>query len=356
MRPVPLAALCSLVAALGVSPARAEGPAPADPAWKPRFVRVNATLEFQRGKGAEGCPKAEEYLRREVGRRMGYDPFGGAEGRPIGRVRVVLSRAPRGFAAVFAYVDASGALRWERTYPVDGADASACELAMSGVAIELMQDLRIRDDSPPPVSAPVAPLPAPPPEAAVSTPDPAPPAAPHDRPLHLRYEVGLGVFAGAGLASRITGGGALHAGIAIAPFGHDRARLSFAFEGSVTAPVVADSGVQTQLYAGSILACGEVDLLSRPIVTWGLFACGEGLLGVLRGTWSSIDDLSSRSSTHAALGARLGGQARFGNTFSVRLQGDLLPALHRARVLRPASADGSGPVAATLGLAAVLSL
>lgn len=331
--------------------AQAPGPAAARPAT------VAVQLELVLGPGAERCP-GEAMLRQEVARRIGYDPFAAdAKGIPAGRVRAVIAGSPQGLTATFEYVDAAGVHQWTRTYVEPGTSTRSCTGVLQGIAVELAGELvLINQPEPPPESPEPAP---PPPEPALAAPPatmPAlPPSSTSPRP---RFELGAGTFIGGGTASGVTAGGVLHAGLVLAAAGHDRTRLLVAVEGRVDTPATDKHGIQTQMFAGSVVACGNRDLIPGLTVTWGFLGCVLGTVGVVHGSWGGLDRPMSSGSAYAAVGGRLGWEARIASVVALRAQIEALPAIHRARVLgldRGASA-GTGSVAGNAGLAVVFPL
>jgi hypothetical protein len=333
MRP---ALLCSFaLIALAPATARAQrAPAPA------------MELAYTLGDGAGDCP-GEELLHRELARRVGYDPFvPGPPGAPPARVRVVIARGPRGLTATCDHRDAVGAHGWTRTYPVEGDGARACEAAVEGIAVDLQVELPLFRTPRP--SAPSAP----PPPSIAAPPAPPPPAAP--RP---RLEIGGGAFVAAGISPAATLGGAVHLGVEVSPFGRARHRLSFAIEGRADATATGARGVQTSLLAGAVVACGHEDLFTAPTgVTWAALGCLVGAVGRVHGWTPGVESPVSLGATYAGVGPRFGIEARLAARAAVRLQGDVLPTAHAARLVVDARGEAwrTADVTGNGGLAVVL--
>ena len=311
-----------LALALAPAPAWAQAPAPAT---------LTMELELVLGAGAESCP-GEEMLRRELARRVGYDPFAKeATGAPAGRVRTTIARRGRGLTATCDYVDARGIHQWTRTYAVEGTTTQACEEALKDVAVDLQVELPLFRKPLPPIPPPP---PAPPPEPArppLVAPDPVPARA-WRRP---RLELGVAAFVATGIAPAATLGGAVHVGVGVFPFGRDRPWLSFAVEGRADAPAASGpGGLQTRLLAGSAMACGHEDLFTGPAgVTWAVLGCVIGTAGKVHGWSQGVNRSVSLGGTYAGLGPRFGIEARLTSIAAVRLQGDVLPTVLAARML-----------------------
>ena len=335
MRPV-LVGFTALLA-LAPVPARAQSPSPAS------LPTLALSLEYTLGPGAERCP-GEELLHRELARRVGYDPFvPSAFATPAGRVRAVIAREARGLTATYEYLEVTGARRWLRTSPVDGASTRACEEAIKDMAVDLQVEFPLfrRPSLPSPARSPPEPEPiavaaiAPAPPRVAALPAPAPASSP--RP---RLELGGGAFVAFGVAPTSTFGGAVHLGVEVSPFGPDRPWLSFAVEGRADAPGSSGpGGIHTRLLAGSALACGHEALFHASAgVTVAALACVLGTAGRVHTSSEGVDRSLSLSSSYAGLGPRFGVEMRLGSLVAIRAQGDILPTIH------PASAivDGHG--------------
>jgi hypothetical protein len=93
-----------------------QAPAAADPEVFYPFpiVKVWADLEFVRERSASVCP-GEQWMRDLMGARMGSETFKpNPRGVYVGRVRVIMSRATRGVAAAYTWVEANGVEHHER--------------------------------------------------------------------------------------------------------------------------------------------------------------------------------------------------------------------------------------------------
>lgn len=335
MRPPSPTALAALILLAAPARAQAEGAGP-------RTVRAGLALRFEAG--AEQCP-GEPYLRAEVARRLGYDPFAAdGAGRFVGVAEVVIARVATGLTATVTFADAAGVPRAHHTVPVRGADRGACEVALAGVAVALRPELRAPDEEAPgPPPAPPAPVPAPPPLT--------PPPLPDLRP---RLEVGAAVFGGVGTAPGPTLGGALHAGLVLFPFGLDRGRLALALEGRVDAPATSAAGIRTRLVAGSFVGCGHRDLGAPAAAPMGAFLCAVATAGVVRGARGAAVTVGS---TYLGVGGRLGLEMRVTSLLALRVQGEIVPTVVAGRVgpRAVAASAGTGDVAGTAGVAMVLS-
>jgi hypothetical protein len=328
--------LIVLVLTCGPAAARAEAP-------RSRMVVSTAAVVLRIGDGAQRCPD-EAYLRREVAAELGYDPFAtGAVGAPAGRFSVVIARAPGGLTATAEYADVAGTTRWTRTYHDRTTTRAACESVLKGVALQIVTELTRFEDEPPPAPAPPD-VPVAPPLPAALPPPPAPglPPPPSSRPLLgrgaiLRFEVGLAAFGTVGAGPRVTGGGALHAGLVISRPGAERTHWLLAVEGRADGPSMDALGTETQLFMGSLVACGARDLLSAHGIGVGVEGCAVGAVGVLRVSDRSFDGYVSRSASYAAAGARVGLEAWIADVV-VRPEIEVLPTLTTA----PVSLQGHG--------------
>lgn len=365
MRPASLALL--LFAVLAASPARAQGTAPPEPAPRvlhpPPRAPISARLDYRLGPGGADCPGVD-YLRQEIARRMGYDPFAPeAKGSPIGSVRVEIARSPKGLTGTYTLTSAEGVDLWTRTYSEPSTVWLACRGVNQGIAVELTGEFQVREmrlarRGPHPASEP----PVAPPEPAAEGPriaraapqEPAP--SPVPRPTRgPRAEVGATIFAGGGTAPRATLGGALRVGLVIAPFGDDHARLSFAAEGRADAPAMDERGIRTQLFAGSFVTCGHWDLVHRPGVIGGVLLCALGTAGAARSSWRDEGGPQTRGAAYVGAGVRAGVEARLSPVVALRAQGEALPTIVGARFLARGASSGSGSVAGNAGLAVVLA-
>jgi hypothetical protein len=368
MRSALLIPLAALAAALVASRASAQAPTPSSaPLFHPPpRTPVAARLEYSLGPGGGNCP-SEGYLHQELSRRMGHDPFAlDAKGVPIGGVRVVIARSPKGLTGTYTYVDADGVEQWTRTYFEPSTIRLACEDVIKGIAVELagefsVREIRLATEEPPPPappSSPTPPPPSPPPAPAPPPPAPAPVVAlpPPLRLLRPRPEVGVGVFIAGGTAPHVTVGGAVHVGLAFFPFGHERARLSLAGEGRADMAATDAHGIRTQLFAGSLVACGHRNLLTGANVNSGFLGCVLGTVGALRGAWDGGESHASFSggSFYAAVGGRVGWEVEFASVV-LRAQGEILPTVRGARFVVPGigGAASVGNVAGNAGVAIV---
>jgi hypothetical protein len=327
----PFALLCLAALVLAARPVRARAPAST-------LRPITAQLDYQLRDGAEGrCPDAA-FLRREVAAQLGFDAFApGAAGMPVGRVRVAVSRNPRGFDAQVVYEDPDGKVRSTRSFPVNGSTNATCEVLVANfvavsIAVQLtllaLPPIKAPAAPPPPVVPPPPPPPAPP-AAPTPPPEPAPPAPPPPPPpvrsLHPRLELGLAGFGSFGTGAHPAIGGVLHLGVSITPFGTDRARLVFAAEARADAPAAAARGFETNVIGGSLVACGSKDLVRGSTVTLGFLGCALGTFGVFQASRPTADGNVSQSRGYVGVGARVGLEVRFGSLLLVLPQLELLP-------------------------------
>jgi hypothetical protein len=341
-------------------------PAPAAPSpprvgtgWaSPLRINYSAEIEFRLGTGTDGCER-EAYLHQEVGRQLGYDPLvADAQREPVGRFVVELDHSERGFSARVRRIKLDGTLAWDRRE--DAYDT--CKEVIKAAATTLANEFTLlaaqapEPEPPAPTAAP-SPPPAPAP-VAPSLLSPGEPSAPRRPGSQLpQVELGVSAFASIGTAPSVTGGGALHVGVVVASFDHDRARLSVAAEGSVDVPITGKNSVRTQLFAFSPMVCGHKDLLPGARLTWGFFGCVLGTAGVLRiSSGAEQFDFATRAPAYGAVGGRAGVQARLASGIAFRAQAEVLPSIHAAKVDVPGRSGGTGSTAINLGLALVFPL
>ncbi|HTN91574.1 MAG TPA: hypothetical protein VL242_48235 [Sorangium sp.] len=266
-------------------------------------------LEFVRGPGTEGCP-GEAFLRAEVARRLGADPFqDDADAPKVLTVRI--AREGPELAASLALRDRDGETRW-----ADGfGTRSPCDELLSGVALAIVAQLRgAPEPAPPPPER--SPPPEPPP-AVPSRPEPSPPPpqarraapepprraglpqapsrpeaapAPAERP---RLEAGLGATLGLGITPGAAAGMTLSVGVR-------RSGWSVAIEGRGL--VALAQRVEAVPLGVSAFTTAAVPCL-RGV---RLFGCGVATLGVVRFVPRDPWNLALRNDALLGLGARLG--------------------------------------------------
>jgi hypothetical protein len=128
----------STTAACLLTVATRAAPAAADPEviYPPPRVSVFADLTFVRDRGASICP-GEQDFKDALGADMEEDSFApNPRGVYVGRVRVVLSRAPGSFTAAYTWQDAQGEEHQER-YTEPGTAWYHCQVALKDVALSL---------------------------------------------------------------------------------------------------------------------------------------------------------------------------------------------------------------------------
>ncbi|AUX33524.1 MULTISPECIES: hypothetical protein [Sorangium] len=294
-----------LAAGLGCIAAAHAAPAP---------PRAAVRLDLARGPGADACP-GEAFLRAEVARALGADPF--EDGAPrVLSVRVA-QEGPE-LTASLALRDPQGETQWAEAFST----RSGCEELLSGVALAIVaQLLSAPEQAPPPDASPgpapspasaPSPSPAPAPSPAPSPPPPQaqrasreppprpalPPArsqpeaapAPAERP---QIEAGLGATLGLG----ITPGPA--AGMTLS-FGVRRSDWSIAVEGRglvSLAPEVEAMPLGKRAFTAAALACHRGRTL---------FACGVVTAGVVRFVPRDPWNVLSPTQPLLGIGPRLG--------------------------------------------------
>ncbi|MCC7386235.1 MAG: hypothetical protein IT384_30610 [Deltaproteobacteria bacterium] len=161
-------------------------------------ARPHATLSYQRGPGAEGCPDQPD-LERAVRARLGYDPFD--REAPLRLEVQIDALGPRLEARLITRSPTGAPGEWSRTSPTTRCDdlAEALALAIS-LAIDPLSELDAPD--------PTAPLRSPPPApvvtatVAVHSPDRHTARAPREEMAHASswsFGGGAGLAGAAGL-------------------------------------------------------------------------------------------------------------------------------------------------------------
>lgn len=174
------------------------GTAPRDVAAAEPPARPRATLRYERGPGAEGCPDQPD-LEGAVRARLGYDPF--EDGAPL-RLEAQIDRdGPHLRARLFTRSPTGAPGEWSRTSPTTRCDDLAEALALSiSLAIDPLSDLD--------AAAPTLPLRSPPPApvttatVVVGAPRPQPARAPRAEPIpssSWSFGGGAGLAGAAGL-------------------------------------------------------------------------------------------------------------------------------------------------------------
>ncbi|WP_441288396.1 hypothetical protein ACSRUE_41595 [Sorangium sp. KYC3313] len=286
---------------LGAGDARAAPDAP----------RAAMRIEVVRGPGAESCP-GDAFLRAEVARRLGADPFQDDAPRVL-TVRIA-QEGPE-LTALLALRDREGDTRW-----ADGfGTRSGCEELLSGVALAIVaRVLSAREPASPPAEpSPLAepsPPAAPPPQAHRAAPEPPRPAEPSQAsfrpeaalapPERLRLEAGLGATLGLGITPGMAAGMTLSAGARWSEW-------SVAVEGRgfvALAQEVEAVPVGTRAFTAATVACYRGRLL---------FGCGLATLGAVRFTPRDPWTMRSRSDVLFGFGARLGAEWPLSGRWSV---------------------------------------
>ncbi|WP_437930180.1 hypothetical protein WMF37_13415 [Sorangium sp. So ce291] len=318
-------------------------------------------LEFVRGPGTESCPD-EAFLRAEVARRLGADPFqDDADAPQVLTVRI--AREGPELAASLALGDRDGETRW-----ADGfGTRSPCEELLSGVALAIVAQLRGAPEpapapperSPPPEPPPAAPSrpepSLPPPQARRAAPEPprraelpqersrqeaAPATA--ERP---RLEAGLGATLGLGITPGAAAGMTLSVGVR-------RSGWSVAIEGRglvALAQEVKDMIISTRAFTATGVGC---------LHGHHLFGCGVATVGFVRFVPGHPWDMTLRDDALFSVGARLGSDWPLSDTWSARAYAEATTIVEDAVLRRQGGRrDTAGsltwsspPIGAALGL------
>jgi hypothetical protein len=291
-------------------------------------------LEYERGRGAELCPSAQE-LRNGVMARLGRDPFRDSDTR---RVRVTITAAGNGVAATVVVRDERGRPAGERRLTSSHRDCAELAAAI-GLAIAIVidplgawgrraerwdeaaaasqpQSAPAPVDPPGPVARPVpvelptfTSRPEPPPEPVeVRRPVPPPPRP----PVPLNWFASAGPLLSLGAAPRV-----VTAGLAVQVAAR-RGALSLALEARADYPreaTVGDGAVSAFVAAGALVPCFHLNRFAF---------CGVFMAGALRGGSRDLFEARSDATPWAAAGARLAVEVGLGQRWALRLQGDLL--------------------------------
>ncbi|WP_437597598.1 hypothetical protein WMF28_33510 [Sorangium sp. So ce590] len=258
-------------------------------------------LEIMRGPGAKGCPD-ETFLRTEVTRRLGYDPF--RDDAPWA-LTVGLAWDGAELAASLALRDPKGETQW-----ADGfGTRNGCEQLLSGVALAIAAQLLGAPERAPPPPAPAPPptqarrdAPAPPRRAELPPARPRPEAAPAPA-KPLRLEAGLGVTLGLGITPGAAAGMMLSLGVR-------RSDWSIAVEGRglvALAQEVEAVPLGTRAFTAAALACHRGHYL---------FACGVVTGGVVRFVPQGPWDVVPPAQPLLGAGTRLGSRWPFSDRWS----------------------------------------
>ncbi|XXY20791.1 hypothetical protein WME88_14280 [Sorangium sp. So ce216] len=323
--------------------------------------RAEIRLDLVQGPGTEGCP-GEAFLRAEVARRLGADPFqDDADAPQVLTVRI--AREGPEIAASLALRDSDGQTRW-----ADGfGTRSPCDELLAGVALAIVaQLLGAPEPAPPPPER--SPPPEPPP-ADPSRPEPSPPApqarraapepprrdgvpqarsrpeaapAPAERP---RLEAGLGATLGLGITPGAAAGMTLSVGVR-------RSGWSVAIEGRglvALAQEVKEMAISTRAFTAAGVGC---------LHGHHLFGCGVATVGFARFVPGHPWDMTVRDDALFSAGARLGSDWPLSDRWSARVYAEVTAIVADAVLRRqggPRDTAGSltwssPPTGAALGL------
>jgi hypothetical protein len=300
----------------------------------PALAVPAAELVFTRGLGAESCPDEAE-LKRQVSARLGEDPF---RAEPTQHFVAEVVVAGNRLVGHVALLDETGKATGLREFEGGNGCAEIVSALALAVSLAINPELAVGERPPavkPDAEAVVEPPAKPAPAAPVKeTRKPAPAAdAPTQgdegvdpepvRGLAKEVEMALGAFA---LASLGPGPGPTLGG-ALAVRGR-RDSWSIALEGRLDAASTAAAGereVTGSLAAGQIVPCGHLGFVS---------ACAVGLLGSLSVESRGRDPPGSDAGFFAAIGGRLGAEARIARHWLAQARLDVLATLTPIRGVR----------------------
>ncbi|WP_437914537.1 hypothetical protein WME73_01525 [Sorangium sp. So ce302] len=325
------AALASMAAAaisgVGAAPVRAE------PTATPLRVRI----EFIRGPGAEDCPD-EPFLRAETARAMGgVDPY---DAEAPFTMTASIERRHGKLAASLFLRDGDGHGRW-----ADGFSArDDCKVLVTAMAVSIALLLDDASELPAPPAAPAKPASPPaPPEEPCSPDRPCPPkpapapsppraaprsSAPPVAGERFRWVAGLGAVTGLGMTPGLAAGPALSVGARWPAW-------SVALE--VRALASLPKTIDKVPMAVSLLTTNAALCHHRQI----LFACGLSEFGRLRASPDVPLGGASRLNLRAGLGARIGIDWPFSESFSASGYTDVVQSLIDTAIDRHPGAPGS---------------
>lgn len=286
----------------------------------PASARTHASLSlnYDPGVSRAGCP-AERYLRGELARRFGYDPF--SEPAPTRHLTVKIAR--RGAEYLVSgeiHDDPDSRVSFKQSF-----HHASCEQAVAVMGLAIAAELTTSPDLPPPPSSP----PAPPSVIVLASapslpPAPETPAPPEARsPFVPRLQLGLGPALAVALAPSVVGG---LDGFVGARWAH----VSLAAEGrALFAPSTEVQGVPltASVATGSLTGCAHY---------WIGFGCARGELGALFFQDKEGIQVGPAHALLAGFGARAGVEWPFADgRFALRGYGDLLFLGTRIRLVQP---------------------
>ncbi|WP_438026048.1 hypothetical protein [Sorangium sp. So ce233] len=259
----------------------------------PEPPRASMRLEVVRGPDVEGCPD-EAFLRAEVARRLGADPFQDDAPREL---TVSVAREGPEHTASMALRDDKGETDWAEGFST----RSGCEELLSGVALAIVAQILGAPERAHPEAegSPPSERPSPPsPPAAQARrdalpPAPAPTAAAPVPPEPLRLEVGLGATLGLGITPGAAAGMTLAVGVR-------QPGWSIAVEGRGLVSLgqeVDEMAISTRALTAAGVGC----LHGRH-----LFGCGVATAGFVRFVPRHPWDIAVRDNRLFSIGARLG--------------------------------------------------
>jgi hypothetical protein len=297
---------------------------------------AQATLSYERQKGAEECPD-ESALREQVARKLGYDPF---RAEAAQHVSIVLAGGPKGLHARITMADSSAASpAATASRQLDSGPGGCDELVQSVVlAVSLAIDplsfahprAPASEGAPPAPNPPAAPEAEPKAETKAATPDaPAP------------WNVGLSLAGrvGAGLVPAVSAGPVIEAYLArkhwalVAQAGADLSTSS-------DTPAGGTAGVKGSLLRAGVGVCG--------VVSWVLL-CARVDAGALEGSGTTAETSGATIYSDIALAPRLDLPLR--RDFHLNVGGDLLAPLTPTKLRVTSTSSWTTPaIAGTLQL------
>jgi hypothetical protein len=271
----------------------------------PVRAAVTARLFYGRSPDVDGCPN-EEGLRREIARRVGYDPI--VLMSPNSLAVTITRRGNRLWADV-RLVDRNGVLVGMRTLTSgvgECAELSNAIALAAGIALDMIEKStaaasQAEPEPPPPTAppaaAPVAPVPAPPPPPDTAQPtELAPRRTPGLDEAAVRWEAGAAVAGSFAVLSAASAGFAAFGSVRWVTWEigiEARAELS-----ARTSPSsLPAAGLQTWLVAGGPFVCAHAG-------PW--FGCLLASAGLLSAEVSSVPGAHPGRAPYVGLGGRAG--------------------------------------------------
>ncbi|HEY2513979.1 MAG TPA: hypothetical protein VGI39_24095 [Polyangiaceae bacterium] len=252
-------------------------------------------------------------LRKAVAARVGYDPF-----FPWAKQTIVAQvwREHARYAARVQLLGEDGLaagmreLSSQHTDCTELFDAMALAISISLDAAAVIEEPEASAPPSPPAPEEASPLPPPPHPAPPPPPAPEPPPPPRPQPLPISFLAGIDTLVSEGTAPALTPAGALFAGMRL---GHFSSAVELRIDAPLSSPVGGGS-VSSWLYAGSLVPCAHVDVLSF---------CAVGSLGSLQAS-GDLAQSRSASALWVAVGGRAGLELQMSRVLFLRAHADLL--------------------------------